>query len=53
MKLPELVEHVLKTPGVQLAGKTPQDSIAARLYVEAKKPDGAVELVAPRTFRAR
>jgi HB1, ASXL, restriction endonuclease HTH domain len=38
----DVVKKVLATPGVELKGKTPDATISAMLYTEAKKPDGAI-----------
>jgi hypothetical protein len=53
MTADEITEHVLRTEGVNLTGKTPNRTIGAQLYVEAKKPEGVVELVGRGTFRLR
>jgi len=49
----EISERVLQMGGVRLSGKTPAATIAAQLYVDAKKPDGAFELVGRKTFALR
>jgi hypothetical protein len=53
LRAADLAERVLASGLVSLKGKTPKDSILARVYIEAKKPDGQVERVAPGTFRLR
>jgi hypothetical protein len=49
----EIIEAVLATPDVKLGGKTPGATISAILAVEAAKPDGMFERVAPGTFKLR
>lgn len=49
----EIVERVLKTPGVKLGGKTPAATIAAILAVENGKPDGLFRRTAPGTYTLR
>jgi HB1, ASXL, restriction endonuclease HTH domain len=53
LKTTEIAERVLKTQGVQLAGKTPGATIAAILAVESKKPDGLFIRTAPGTYTLR
>jgi HB1, ASXL, restriction endonuclease HTH domain len=53
MKAADLAERVLASGLVSLAGKTPKDTILARVYVEAKKPNGKIERVGTGTFRLR
>jgi len=49
----KIVERVLKTPGVKLAGKTPAATISAMLAVENKKRDGLFRRTAPGTYTLR
>jgi hypothetical protein len=49
----EIIEKVLATKGVKLAGKTPGATINAILAVEAAKEDGVFERVEPGVFRLR
>jgi hypothetical protein len=42
IEVKKVVAKVLATPGVELKGKTPEATISAMIYVEAKKPDGAI-----------
>ena len=42
----EIADRVLASGLVTLHGKTPRDSITARLYVEAAKPEGRVQRTA-------
>jgi hypothetical protein len=37
-----VVAKVLATPGIELNGKTPEATISAMIYTEAKKEDGAI-----------
>ena len=37
-----VVAKVLTTPGIELKGKTPEATISAMIYTEAKKEDGAI-----------
>ena len=53
LKTAEIVERVLKTPGVKLAGKTPAATIAAILAIENAKPDGLFVRTAPGTYTLR
>lgn len=53
LKTKELVARELKVKGLGLAGKTPDQSLAAILAVENKKPEGLFERVAPATYRLR
>jgi hypothetical protein len=50
----DVVRAALADPAVTgLKGKTPQQTILAALYIEARKPDGEVELVARGLMKAR
>jgi hypothetical protein len=53
LKTAEIVERVLKTPGVKLAGNTPAATIAAILATENAKPDGLFVRTAPGTYTLR
>lgn len=53
MTVAEITDSLLETDGVQLGGLTPQATVAARLYSEAKRPQGRVELVGRATFTLR
>ena len=52
LKTAEIVARVLKTPGVELKGKTPHATIAATLAVENKK-SGLFARTAPGTYTLR
>jgi hypothetical protein len=49
----DVVKKVLDTPGVELKGKTPDATISAMLYTEAKKEDGAIRKVGRGLVEAR
>jgi hypothetical protein len=53
MTAAEIADRVLKMENIRLSGKTPAASISARLYVDAKKPNGLFEVVGRGTFRLR
>lgn len=53
LKTKALVERALKVKGLGLAGKTPDQSLAAVLAVENKKPDGLFVRTAPGTYALR
>ena len=38
----DVVKKVLATEGVELKGKTPEATVSAMIYTEAKKEDGAI-----------
>lgn len=49
----EIADQVIASGLVSLGGKTPRDTIAAQLYVEAKKPDGRFERTGRGMLRLR
>jgi restriction system protein len=53
MTVSEIAERLLASGLVSLASKTPEASISARLYVDAKKADGKVERAGRGAFRLR
>jgi hypothetical protein len=54
MPVKAVVAKALADPAVTgLKGKTPQETLSAALYTEAKKPDGAVILVGRGVMKAR
>ena len=48
----EIVKRILDRGRVQLKGKTPQATIAAKLHVMSKQPDAPVRKTAPGMFEA-
>lgn len=53
MAVNDIADRVLQRGLVTLAGKTPKATIAAQLYVEAKRPDGRFERVGRGMLRLR
>jgi len=54
MPVKEVVAKALADPGVTgMKGKTPEATLSAALYTEAKKPDGTVILVERGMMKAR
>jgi hypothetical protein len=53
LKSAEVARRVLAVSGVRLAGRTPEATVAAKLAVENKRPDGLFVRVAPGTYGLR
>jgi hypothetical protein len=53
MSVSEVAQRVLDSGLVALGGKTPKDTVAAQLYVEARKADGRFERVSRGMIRLR
>jgi hypothetical protein len=49
----EIIERVLQTERLEITSKTPAASISARLYTDAKKPNGMVERAGRGRFQLR
>jgi HB1, ASXL, restriction endonuclease HTH domain len=45
IEVSKVVKKVLATEGVELKGKTPEATVSAMIYTEAKKEDGAIRKV--------
>lgn len=53
MHVRDITKAVLATPGVKMAGKTPDATINAMLSVDAKKDDGVFKRTEAATFALR